>query len=387
MDRKLATIRRIADLVPIKDADRIELAIIDGWQAIVKKGEHKVGELIVYLEIDSWVPTSIASFLTDEGKEPKEYNGVKGERLKSKKLRKALSQGLVLSLDSIRQLRTARPMAEGDDITEALGIQKWEQAEKENTSVQGSKTRPYPYFLRKTDQERIQNYGHMAKAALDEKFEVTVKKDGSSMTVFRVTPESDYYADAVKLTRGKLGLVGKLKQWYSDLRFGKQPVYGICSRNVLLPLEGDSNFHIAAAPVLAALKRTANSIIDRSIAIQGEVLAPSIQGNYEKVKDVEFHVFDVFHIERQNYFLPYLRRMWVAEAGLRHCTVVDKGTLRQILRVPEGEDDTVVAKALVYASGAGDNEGVAREGVVFKAEDRDMSFKAVSNEYLLATGK
>ncbi len=386
--RKLATIRRIADLVPIKGADRIELAIIDGWQVVTQKGQHVKGDLVVFYEIDSWLPAEDPRYASFEERFIN-WEGKRGMRLKTIKLRKELSQGLIMPVREFSELSggVQAGVVEGLDVTEVLKIVKWEQAEKANTSGVALKTRDFPYFLRKTDQERIQNYGHMAKAALDKKFEVTVKKDGSSMTVFRVTPESIYYDDAVKLTRGKLGFVAKVKQWFNDRRFGKQPVYGICSRNVLLPLEGDSNFHVAAKPVLDYLKLTANSTLDRSVAIQGELVAPSIQGNYEKVDGVEFHIFDVFNIERQNYYLPFIRRCWAEEAGLRHCTIVDKGTLREILRVPEGEDDSVVARALVYASGAGDNEGVMREGVVFKAEDHDMSFKAVSNEYLLATGK
>ena len=51
--RKLASIKQISDLQPIKDRDKIELAIIDGWQVIVKKDEFHVGDLCVYIEIDS----------------------------------------------------------------------------------------------------------------------------------------------------------------------------------------------------------------------------------------------------------------------------------------------------------------------------------------------
>ncbi len=43
--RKLATIRQISRLEPIPKADRIELALIDGWEAVVKKGEFKEGDL------------------------------------------------------------------------------------------------------------------------------------------------------------------------------------------------------------------------------------------------------------------------------------------------------------------------------------------------------
>ena len=54
--RKLASIRIVNELHPIEGKDRIELAIIDGWQVIVKKDEFKIGDKCVYIEIDSVLP-------------------------------------------------------------------------------------------------------------------------------------------------------------------------------------------------------------------------------------------------------------------------------------------------------------------------------------------
>jgi RNA ligase (TIGR02306 family) len=391
MTRKLATIEVVKALLPIPGADRIELALIKGWQVVVKKGEFAVGDQAVYFEIDSWIPNTIAPFLTKEGYAPKEYGGVQGERLKTIKLKKQISQGLLLPLAGSMMTKFGNSpeflksgLAEGTDVTEALGIQKWEAPEEKNanTSLMPSKTREFPYFIKKTDQERVQNYGHLVVRELDTVFEASMKKDGSSMTVFRVNPDSEYYADAKKLLGIKDSLWTRLK-----IRFfgGKQePVFGICSRNVLLPLEGNSNFHKAAAPLLAYLCSGASKMTDGSIALQGEVVAPDIQGNYEKVSGVEFHLFDIFDIDEQKYYLPGERRLFAGISEINHATVVAEGTLREILGLKDGDD--VVQKALTFASGKGDNEGVMREGIVFKAYGRDFSFKAISNEYLLHKG-
>ena len=59
--RKLATIRRIDALTPIDGADAIECATVGGWKVVVKKGEYTVGDLAVYCEIDSWIPTELAA--------------------------------------------------------------------------------------------------------------------------------------------------------------------------------------------------------------------------------------------------------------------------------------------------------------------------------------
>ena len=106
-ERKMASIRKIDNIVPILGADAIECAMIGGWSVVVKRGEFNIGDLAVYVEIDAWVPTEIAPFLS-KGQEPREYNGVKGERLKTVRLRGQLSQGLLLSryliLDKIGEI-------------------------------------------------------------------------------------------------------------------------------------------------------------------------------------------------------------------------------------------------------------------------------------------
>ena len=57
MERKLATIRRIKEILPIEGADKIELAAVDGWRVVVAKDvQHKIGDLVIYCEIDSFLP-------------------------------------------------------------------------------------------------------------------------------------------------------------------------------------------------------------------------------------------------------------------------------------------------------------------------------------------
>lgn len=148
-DRKMATIRQIDEILPIPDADAIELAVVDGWKVVVKKNQFKVNDYIVYCEIDSWIPTEIASFLS-KGKEPREYNGVKGERLRTVKLRGQVSQGLILdrytALDKIGQIYV------GQDVSELLNIQKYEPPVP--ACLAGVIKGNFPSFIPKTDQER-----------------------------------------------------------------------------------------------------------------------------------------------------------------------------------------------------------------------------------------
>jgi RNA ligase (TIGR02306 family) len=162
--RKMATIRRIDAINPIPDADAIEVATVGGWKVVVKKGEYQPGQLAVYCEIDSFIPTTIASFLTKPGHTPKVYEGVEGERLRTVKLRKTLSQGLLLNLDQVMSFTNS--FVEGDDVSEALGIVKYEPPVP--AQLAGKVKGNFPSFLKKTDEERVQN---LAKEYEDFKYQ------------------------------------------------------------------------------------------------------------------------------------------------------------------------------------------------------------------------
>lgn len=122
--RKMATIQTIRDITAIEGADSIVLAHVNGWSSVVKKDEFTIGQKIIFCEIDSWIPHSLAPFLS-KGKEPREYLGIRGERLRSVKLRGQLSQGLILPLNIIER-ELSFLYDEGEDMSETLGIVKYE---------------------------------------------------------------------------------------------------------------------------------------------------------------------------------------------------------------------------------------------------------------------
>lgn len=331
-ERKLATIRRIAEIKDIDGADVIEAVRVDGWWVVAKKGEYQVDQLALYLEVDSFVPTEIAPFLTKAGHEPKEFEGVKGERLRTVKLRGQLSQGLLLpisSLPSVLQIEAE----EGSDVTEALGVLKWERPI--SPQLYGQAKGSFPSFLRKTDQERVQNIGRTLESYINETFEVTIKLDGSSCTIF-VKDEED----------------------------------GVCSRNLELKRDENNAFWRIALDYDIHKKIRAYG---KNIAVQGELIAPNIQGNYEKVTKPEFYVFDVFDIDKQEYMLPKERQEFCKLLDIPHVPIIDKS-----FAMISGVD-----KLLDIAEGDGMNKGVKREGLVFKHNSSDFSFKTISNSYLL----
>ena len=176
--RMMAWVAKIDKVVKHPEADSLDICTVGGWQCVTKLGEYKQGDLVVYVSIDSWVPTELAPFLS-KGKELREYNGVKGERLRTIKLRGQLSQGLILPTTGKTPLT-----GEGDDLTEFLGIQKWEKPIPAQLSgqVRGN----FPTEVPKTDLVRVQNLVAEVTAANETglKFQIEEKLEGSSCTFF-----------------------------------------------------------------------------------------------------------------------------------------------------------------------------------------------------------
>ena len=110
-------------------------------------------------------------------------------------------------------------------------------------------------------------------------------------------------------------------------------------------------------------------------AIQGELIGPGIQGNIYKLSKPEFWVFDVYIISGGYYLSPSNRREFIKVMGLLHVPVISTyedlgvGTMEALLLRAEGPSAITTKQE--------------REGIVFKQADGGMTFKAISNKYLL----
>jgi RNA ligase (TIGR02306 family) len=98
MTRKMARIAKIDQVDVHPNADLLDICTVGGWKCVTQRNQFSVGDLVIYCTIDSWIPNTIAPFLSKDN-EPREYNGVKGERLRTVKLRGTTSQGLLLKLE------------------------------------------------------------------------------------------------------------------------------------------------------------------------------------------------------------------------------------------------------------------------------------------------
>ena len=364
--RKLATIRKIAEIKPIEGADAIEHCRVDGWWVVGKKGEFKVGDLVIYFEIDSWVPTELAPFLS-KGKEPREFNGVKGERLKTVKLRGALSQGLLLPVETgiggypfVKGTNGEHTVVhEGDDVSELLGIQKYEPPLP--AQLRGKIAGVFPSWLRKTDQERIQNCFCTVEPLLGGLWVIEEKLDGSSMTVgYR---KGDFILD-------KDG----------------QPIpeeTAVCSRNLSLKLDDADNSFVRVAQEIGVID--ALRAYGRNLGISGELCGEGIQGNKYNIKGQRWFVFDILDVDRNEYVTYEERQLIINDlvalgAQLDQTPLIAAGVTLEGMTV-DGLLQAAEAKSAL-------NIQAEREGLVYKSVERpDVSFKAISNKWLLRGGE
>lgn len=352
--RKLVTIRKINDIVPIEGADAIELVKIDGWQCVAKKGEFQKGDLCVYFEIDSFLPV-IPEFEFLRKSSFKRMGEKEGFRIKTIRLRGQLSQGLALPIgsnapDAVRQSLKNDGDAEmfARDFTEAYGVEKYEPPVPVELAGQISGT--FPAFIQRTDQERCQNLvNEIFVDNEDARYEITMKMDGTSFTGFHVDSEE-----------------------------------GVCSRNWELKInEANANNTLVRMFVSSGL-RGALREIGLNLAVQGELMGPGIQGNRESLKEPRLYVFDIFDIDEGKYLPPH-RRHEVLEVLWNHGLSREMVHHVPVIAMAESLEDLGVFGIdglLEFAEGPSLVHPI-REGLVFKRVDGDFSFKVISNQYLL----
>jgi RNA ligase (TIGR02306 family) len=335
--RKMASIQEVNGVYPIDGADKICQYGINGWRVVDQVGKYKVGDLVVFCEVDSFIPSTIAPFLTKPGHFPKVYNGVEGEKLRTIRLRKQLSQGLLLPLSVIPENDWDWDDPIGTDVSELLGIQKWE-APPEFTSADARGN--FPSFIIKTDQERVQNcYDDVAKYFETETWSMEEKADGSSHTTYFYNGE-----------------------------------FGVCSRNLNLKESEDNTFWKVA--IEYGLKDSLTKL-NKNIAIQSELCGPGIQNNCYNLTKYMLFTFDIFDIDNQRYLSPKERKVYIELLNLSAAPVLSSDfslknfQLKDILFLAEGK--SVLGMIDTF-----------REGLVFKLNsDTRVTFKSISNSYLL----
>ena len=366
VQRKLASIKRIDSISSIVNADNLECAKVGGWNVVIPKNTYTEGELIAFIEIDSFVPNAVAPFLTKQGNEPKEYLGIKGERIRTIKLRGVISQGLIIKAPEgafyDQETGLIQEYKEGLDLTAFYGIKKWESEDisEKNPEAKGL----FPCFIPKTDQERIQNLTEKLEEwkAQNLRWEVTEKLDGTSCTV--------YYKD------GKIGVCSRnLELKYNEEALG---VYWgtVKQYNIDKALEAYCKLY------------------DKEIAIQGEIIGQKVQGNPYMLDTRKFFMFSAYYIKSQEYLNPVDARVLHFTLKGEYNASMDYAPLVEYFmgqKVPTDLSSFSVQDLIESSQGVSRvnpeaPHNILKEGHVFKSLTTQDSFKVISSSWLLQHG-
>lgn len=347
--RKLASIQTVTEIKPIDGADAIEKIRVLGWWVVTKKGEYSVGDRVVYCEVDSLLPeredfeflrkSCFRPALVEDGETVRPA----GFRIRTIKLRKQISQGICFPLSILPD--GVEPELDRE-VTEELGIEKFTLPTPAN--MKGRIKGPFPGFLTKTDETRVQILEEVLERHRGSTFFMTEKLDGSSFTAF--------------LNDGE---------------------FGICSRNLWLDEtdEGNDLARLATKLELADRLRSMRDQLGFDVAIQGEVIGPGIQKNKYRLKEVELRVFNVFNIGTGRYLDLDAFNNAVETVELSPAPFL--GTVELDYTIDELVDISVGTSKL--------NEQSQREGIVLRplVETYDetlggrLSFKVINPKFLL----
>ena len=360
MTRKLASIQVVHSIEPIEGADRIELAHVLGWQGVVNKGQFKPMDCGIYFEIDSFLPVRPEfEFMRATSYRKTDLMG-EGFRIRTQKFRGQLSQGLLLPVSQFPEIKSklgngAKEIdnAEdgvgiiiGTDVTEILGVRKWEIEEKATTD--GTVIGNLPYDIPHTDETRIQAEPELLQAFVGLEYYISTKVDGSSHSIgidengFHVTGHNYEYKDD-----GKSSFYNLVK----ERRYPEQLEEFVKAEGL------------------------------RTLTIQGELCAPGIQQNRLKLKKPEWYVFNV----RENGKRVSLKRLQEVCKALKLTTVpIEEVDINLPSKYPTIE--ALLERADGNYPNGGKKEGIVirpTEPVYCKIIDAPLSMKVVSNKYLL----
>lgn len=377
MERALAHVEVIKDIQPIPNADAIDVATVLGWKVVVKKNEFKVGDKVIYIEIDSLVPP-IPEF---------EFLRERKYKVKTIKLRGQYSQGLIVALSLL-----GRDAEVGEDVTKELGITYYvpeDNARKAgvdpNAKYRSMVDRHKSLFKKKIF-KRLMRYAWGRKVLF---FFFGKKKDKKGEWPSHIAARTDVQRiqNMIHILNDKQPFVATEKVDGSSCsimaertRWGKIKQY-VCSRNVVFETSNDACFYESNIYFEAyekySLKEKIVQIMDdlnlKNIAIQMEVFGPSVQKRDYSLNEREARVF---HIVSEGTKFPMDETVEICEKyDIPHVPIIDDNyilpdTIEELQEFVEGAPSMI--------------DGKEKEGIVFYDKKTGQQyFKFVSPEYLL----
>lgn len=432
--RHLARIVIIDEVKAIPKADRLEIAVVGGWECIVMKGMYKAGDLGLYFEVDASIPADSAVWGDFDMKRMLIRTDADNQRqyvvIKSIRLRGVLSQGLLLQISHLNYL-SADALTPDLDLTSQLEVLKYVSPEewklyqaqlREASGMRDRHTKSWWWKLRmwlikgilvdglqdwpeghsKSEEDRVQNLGkqYAKLVEMDDTWEASIKFDGESATVYQDLKDGSpgvaqrnfsLRTEDVAYTRKESFLV-YLASWMRfiprRLRGGACPfprwlkVYSaegvplvrhMKKLGAIQRLQAfNKNQQIPSDLQLSGPHEYLAFARGKTIAVQGEMVGPSFNRNAEGLKENRFYIYRVYG-NGTYVFPPEEARAITLFLGLEYIPVIDKN-----MKLPADIQDLI---KLADGEGYFDSKRL-REGLVLKNNRTGQSFKVISNKWL-----
>jgi len=270
------TVERLAKIEPHENADRLEMASLEGrdYSFVVGKGQFQEGDKVIYFPIDSLLPMPIVEALglvgmLAHGDIPLDDSPRLQNRVKTVKLRGNLSQGIVSSSDDLAKIFPNidfEALQIGDDLTEQFGVTKYEPPIV--PSRYGNLSR-LPDMVSVYDIESAQNYADIVQDYLmDAPVYITEKVEGSN---WWATIDARCNIRVGQRNYEIIDVVDYQHDWYKVLKI--------------------QNLEDKLQQLWEELSRTEDNV--QLVTLRGEMIGPGIQANYYKLQNYKMLAFDI----------------------------------------------------------------------------------------------
>ncbi len=403
--RNLVKVRHIDALDTCPGSPNMQVAHIDGWVVIARSGVYRVGQMVVFVEIDSFIPDEKSGAFqgmdtTDTSLKKIMFMLTPGYLVRTINLNKQLSQGLVFPIEKVPLVHEVMQALEThlgsrEDMecvvqtfrfANFLGVQKWEPQlpeiqPKGGRSPEPEFLGPLPPFLSETSASRVQNCPNLFTKSKywRNEYQETIKMDGTSMTVYYVRKDSVNYRSCNTLPKhdGRQHAGSSLSgsshgRGHSHMEL-EQGRFGVCShrKEINEAAPGGSTYWKVALRYGLPDKLAK---LGKNVAIQGELCGSSIGGNHEGLAKGEhdFFVFDIIDMDRRAHCDPRKTVDCARELGLPHVPIRGYFKIRQIA----SNHEDLYRRA----------RETDREGLVYKCVQDGRRFKVANDEWLLRHG-
>lgn len=341
--RKLASVQIISNITQISEKTKEEIVSVLGWKVFAPKNQFKIGEKIIFFEIDSILPSN---------KKWTSHIKPKNLHIKTQTRYNEISQGFIMKLDILSKIDSfkeknikLKDLEEGYDLTEILEITKYDENSEEGLKM---KEKLFPSeIIEKSDEIRAQSNLNYIDLFLGKEFYSSLKYDGSSAT-YLIDPNTNKFR--------------------------------VCSRNCGLS-EDDKNIYNDIAKKYDIKNKLLQS--NGIYALQGEVYGPKVNKNPLNVPELKIAIFTIKNI-KNNYYLDFDEMVKVCkELDLPMVEVIEEGVFKY----------KTVEEMVEKSKGLYPGTKYPREGLVYRLKENwnkdkvRASFKVINDDYLVGDAK